>query len=221
MKQIAPSILSADFARLEEEIGRVEEAGADIIHIDVMDGHFVPNITIGPAVVASIRRVTRLPFDVHLMIENPERYIDAFVGAGSDYITVHAEASSHLHRTLSLIREAGVKAGLSLNPATSLSCVEEVIGDLDLLLVMTVNPGFGGQQFITTVLPKVERARALIDARAPDVLLEVDGGITPDNIADVSEAGADIFVAGSSIFQSHDYRRTIAAMKGMLSTHEA
>jgi len=221
MKQIAPSILSADFARLEEEIGLVEEAGADMIHIDVMDGHFVPNITIGPAVVASIRRVTRLPFDVHLMIEHPERYIDAFVGAGSDYITVHAETASHLHRTVSVIREAGVKAGLSVNPATSLSSVEEIIGDLDLLLVMTVNPGFGGQQFITTVLPKIERARALIDARAPDVLLEVDGGITPDNIADVSEAGADIFVAGSSIFQSDDYRRTIAAMKGMFPNHEA
>lgn len=216
MKQIAPSILSADFARLEEEIGHVEEAGADMIHIDVMDGHFVPNITIGPAVVASLRRVTGLPFDVHLMIEHPERYIDSFVDAGSDYITVHAEAASHLHRTVSIIRQAGVKAGLSLNPATSLSCVDEIIGDLDLLLVMTVNPGFGGQSFITSTLSKIGRARALIDARAPQVLLEVDGGITLDNMSTVSEAGADIFVAGSAVFQSEDYRRTISAMKGIL-----
>lgn len=217
MKKIAPSILSADFARLGKEIREVEEAGADIIHIDVMDGHFVPNITIGPPVIASLRKVTRLPFDVHLMIENPERYVGDFIDAGSDYITVHAETAAHLHRTISVIKEAGIKAGVSLNPATSISQIEEIIMDVDLLLVMTVNPGFGGQKFIKTVLPKIKRARALIDSRAPGVLLEVDGGITLDNIGFVSEAGAEIFVAGSSIFQGGNYRQTIAAMKDILS----
>ncbi len=217
MKKIAPSILSADCARLGEEIEKVEEAGADIIHIDVMDGHFVPNISIGPAVVKSLRRVTRLPFDVHLMIENPERYVDDFVDAGSDFITVHAETASHLHRTIGVIKAAGIKAGLSLNPATPISCVEEIIGDLDLLLIMSVNPGFGGQKFIETVLPKIKRTRSLIDNRAPHVLLEVDGGITLDNIGLVSEAGVDIFVAGSSVFTSDDYSRTIAAMKEIIS----
>lgn len=217
MKKIAPSILSADFARPGEEIRKVEEAGADMIHIDVMDGHFVPNITIGPPVVASLRKITGLPFDVHLMIENPERYVGDFIDAGSDFITVHAESASNLHKTVGVIREAGIKAGVSLNPATPISRVEEVIEDLDLLLIMTVNPGFGGQRFIETVLPKIKRARALIDSHAPDVLLEVDGGITLDNIGSVSEAGADIFVAGSSIFQSENYRQTIEAMKNILS----
>jgi ribulose-phosphate 3-epimerase len=216
-KKIAPSILSADFAKLGEEIRKVEDAGADMIHIDVMDGHFVPNITIGPPVVSSLRKVTELPFDVHLMIENPERYVDDFINAGSDYITVHVETATHLHRTVGLIKEAGKKAGVSLNPATPLSLIEEIIIDVDLLLVMTVNPGFGGQKFIQTVLPKIKRARTLIDSHAHDVLLEVDGGITLDTIGSVSEAGADIFVAGSAVFHGGNYRRTIGAMKDVLS----
>ncbi len=213
VKIIAPSILSADFTRLGEEIRAVEEAGADWIHVDVMDGHFVPNITIGPGVVESIRGITGLPFDVHLMIEYPERYINDFVSAGSDIITVHVEATPHLHRTIQLIKGRGVKAGVSLNPATPVSAVEEVLGDLDLVLIMSVNPGFGGQTFIPSVLSKVERMRALIDERGASAILEVDGGIKVDNIASVSRAGADAFVSGSGIFGSHDYGETIRRMR--------
>src|SRR5450830_986236 len=175
MKKIATSILSADFSRLAEEIAAVEKAGADLIHIDVMDGHFVPNITIGSGVIAALRKTTRLPFDVHLMIENADRYLESFVQAGSDIITVHVEATHHLHRTVTMIRELGVKAGVSLNPATSLVQVEEILVAVDQLLIMTVNPGFGGQKFIAGVLPKIRRARELINATAPDVLIEVDG----------------------------------------------
>lgn len=217
MKKIAPSILSADFSRLGEETLLVENSGADLIHIDVMDGHFVPNITIGPAIVSSLRKVTDLPFDVHLMIENPEKFIEAFAAAGSDMITVHVEAADHLHRTVALIKERGIKAGVSLNPATPLSMIEQVIEDVDMLLVMTVNPGFGGQKFIENMLPKIKKARDVINSIAPGVLLEVDGGVTLDNIKTIAEAGTDIFVAGSSVFGSADYRETIVKMKEIIN----
>ncbi len=216
MKKIAPSILSADFGRLAEEISAVEKAGADWIHIDVMDGHFVPNLTIGPGVVAALRKVTRLPFDVHLMIENPERYIDDFAKAGSDTITVHVEAAHHLHRTVGLIRERGIRAGVSLNPATPLVEIEPILPDLDLLLIMTVNPGFGGQKFIDRSLTKIREARRLVDALSSDLLIEVDGGVNLDNIGAVGEAGADVMVAGAAIFAGGDYRKTVAAMKNIL-----
>jgi len=216
MKKIAPSLLSADFSRLAEEIAAVEQAGADLIHIDVMDGHFVPNITIGAAVVAALRKTTRLPFDVHLMIENADRYLESFVQAGSDIITVHVEATHHLHRTVTMIKELGVKAGVSLNPATPLGQVKEILAVVDQLLIMTVNPGFGGQKFIAGVLPKIRRARELVDATAPAVLIEVDGGVTLDNLAVISEAGADILVAGAAIFGQGDYAQTIGKMKALL-----
>jgi ribulose-phosphate 3-epimerase len=217
MKIIAPSILSADFSVLGEEIAAVEAAGANWIHIDVMDGHFVPNITMGPGVVKSLRKMTVLPFDVHLMIENPEQYIQPFAEAGSDRITVHMEALIHLHRTVSQIKELGLKAGVSLNPATPLSFVESILTDIDLLLIMTVNPGFGGQQFIKTMLPKIRQARELIDRLAPAVLLEVDGGVTLTNMPAILKAGADVLVAGASIFGSGNYRDTIGKMKASMS----
>ena len=213
MKKIAPSILSADFARLGDEIRTVEAAGADYIHVDVMDGHFVPNITIGPPVVASLRKVTQLPFDVHLMIENADRYISNFAAAGADLIVVHAEASIHLHRTVQLIKSLGKKAGVSLNPATSLHCLDHIIEDLDLVLLMTVNPGFGGQIFIESCIPKIQSLRALLDRRGLEAELEVDGGVTVDNIARISHAGADVFVAGNAIFKNSDYAATIAKMR--------
>ena len=216
MKKIAPSILSADFSRLGEEIRAVENAGADMIHVDVMDGHFVPNLTIGPPVVASIKKIAHVPLDVHLMIDNPDRYVQSFAEAGSDIITVHAEAAVHLHRTVHLIRELGARAGVSLNPATPLAAIEEVIGDIDLLLIMTVNPGFGGQAFIESMLPKIRKARAMLDRLSPDVMLEVDGGITLQNIGVAAEAGADVFVAGSAIFLSGDYGETIGKMRSAL-----
>ncbi len=217
MKKIAPSILSADFGRLAEEIAAVEAAGADWIHIDVMDGHFVPNITIGPGVVAALRKTTKLPFDVHLMIENPEQYIDAFAAAGSDVITVHVEAARHLHRTVTRIKELGVKAGVSLNPATPLSLLEPILTELDLLLIMTVNPGFGGQKFISSVLPKIKTAKDILSYLSPQIVIEVDGGITLDNIRTVSDAGADIMVAGAAVFGSENYLWTINAMKTALN----
>ena len=217
MKIIAPSILSADFSALGKEIAAVEAAGADWIHIDVMDGHFVPNITMGPGVVKSLRKMTVLPFDVHLMVENPEQYIQPFAEAGSDRITVHMEALIHLHRTVSQIKELGLKAGVSLNPATPLSFVESILTDIDLLLIMTVNPGFGGQQFIKTMLSKIRQARELIDRFAPAVLLEVDGGVTLTNLPAILKAGADVFVAGASIFGSGNYRDTIGKMKASMS----
>ena len=216
MRKIAPSILSANFGILEEEIRAVERAGADLIHIDVMDGRFVPNLTFGPPVITSIRAVTRLPFDVHLMIEHPERVISEYAEAGSDFITIHVEAEPHLHRAIQKMKEKGVKAGVSLNPATPLALAEEVLADIDLLLIMTVNPGFGGQEFIQGSLEKIQRARALIDSRAPGVLLEVDGGVKLDNILTIRDAGADIFVAGSAIFHSGDYAKTIGEMKRIL-----
>jgi ribulose-phosphate 3-epimerase len=217
MKMIAPSILSADFSRLGDEIAAVEAAGADWIHIDVMDGHFVPNLTIGPGLIASIRKTTRLPFDVHLMIENPEKYIDAFAEAGSDWITVHLEATDHLRRTVAMIREKGIKVGVSLNPATPLVRIEPILPDIDLLLVMTVNPGFGGQKFIEGSLPRIRQAKEMIRTLAPKVLLEVDGGVTLNNIRSISDAGSDILVAGSAVFGSGDYPATIGAMKTLLT----
>lgn len=219
MKKIAPSILSADFSRLAEEIAAVEKAGADLIHIDVMDGHFVPNITIGPGVVAALRKTTRLPFDVHLMIEHPDSYLEAFVKAGSDLLTVHVEATHHLHRTITRIRELGVKAGVSLNPATPLSQVEEILPLLDHLLIMTVNPGFGGQKFIAAMLPKIRAARQLINKTAPHVLIEVDGGIGLDNMAVVAEAGVDILVAGQAVFGQPEYGQTLAKMRTILDKY--
>lgn len=216
MKQIAPSILSADFSKLGEEIKEVEEAGADLIHVDVMDGHFVPNLTFGPPVIASIRKVSRLPFDVHLMIENPERFIQDFVDAGSDIITIHCEAETHLHRAIESIKEKGLKAGVSLNPATPLCMIDEIIEYIDLVMIMSVNPGFGGQKCIDAVIPKIEKTRKMIDTRAPHVRLEVDGGIKLDNIASFRDAGTDIFVTGSAIFKSGNYGTYIAEMKKIL-----
>jgi ribulose-phosphate 3-epimerase len=212
-KAISPSILSADFARLGDEIRAVAAAGADYIHIDVMDGHFVPNITIGPLVVEAARRVTDVPLDVHLMIENADAYIDAFARAGSAILTVHAETGYHLQRTLCAIRERGLKAGVSLNPSTPLSAVEYVLDDVDLILIMTVNPGFGGQQFIPAMLHKIRRLRDMLDSLEYDIAIEVDGGIVVDNIQEVRAAGADMFVSGSGIFKTPDYAQTIADMK--------
>lgn len=213
MKKIAPSILSADFARLGDEVRAVAAAGADYIHVDVMDGHFVPNITIGPLVVAAVRKVTDLPLDVHLMIENPDLYIPDFASAGADIIVVHAEATNHLHRTVQLIKSLGRKAGVSLNPATSLHVLDYILEELDLVLLMTVNPGFGGQSFIEACLPKIHTLRAMLDKRGVEAELEVDGGVKIENIDLISHAGADVFVAGSAVFGSIDYRATIAELK--------
>jgi len=204
MIKLAPSILSADFARLGEQIAEVTRAGADYIHVDVMDGHFVPNITIGAPVVASIRRVTSLPLDVHLMIEHPERYISEFINAGADIITVHVEASPHLLSTIQVIKEQGVKAGVSLNPPTPLSAVDKFIHHVDLVLVMSVNPGFGGQSFIPETLPRIANMRKMIDNRKPGIELEVDGGINADNAPDIVEAGANVLVAGNSVFRAEE-----------------
>ncbi|MDH3976162.1 MAG: ribulose-phosphate 3-epimerase [Deltaproteobacteria bacterium] len=212
--KIAPSILSADFTRLGEEVKAVEEAGADYIHVDIMDGHFVPNITIGPLIVAALKKVTKLPLDVHLMIEKPEFYIPEFGKAGSDIITVHAEASVHLNRAIAMIKETGAKAGVSLNPSTPLTAIDCLLEDIDLALVMSVNPGFGGQSFIESSLKKVASLRKELDKRGLDkVALEVDGGIKIENIRSVREAGADVFVAGSAIFGKGNYNDIITEMK--------
>jgi ribulose-phosphate 3-epimerase len=204
MIKLAPSILSADFARLGEQIAEVTRAGADYIHVDVMDGHFVPNITIGAPVVASIRPVTSLPLDVHLMIEHPERYISEFVKAGADIITVHIEACPHLHKTIRLIKELGAKAGVSLNPPTPLSAIEEFMPHVDLVLIMSVNPGFGGQSFIPATLPRIANMRKILDDRGLSAELEVDGGINADNAPDIIKAGATVLVAGNSIFRAKE-----------------
>lgn len=213
MKKIAPSILSADFSRLGDEIRAVDAAGADYIHVDVMDGQFVPNITIGPLVVEAARKVTKLPLDVHLMISDPDRYIPDFAAAGADIIVVHAEACPHLHRTIQLIRSLGKRAGVSLNPVTPLNVLEYVLGELDLVLLMTVNPGFGGQSFIEACIPKIQALRGMLDKRGLETELEVDGGVKTDNIARIAHAGADVFVAGSAVFGSVDYVATIAELK--------
>lgn len=211
---VAPSILSADFARLGEDVGAVEAASADLLHVDVMDGHFVPNITIGPLVVRDLRRVTRLPLDCHLMIENADAFIGDFVKAGADMISVHVEACRHLHRTVHLIKDAGVQAGVALNPATPVESVLPILEDLDFVLVMSVNPGFGGQTFIEGVLPKVSRLRREADDRHPGLLLEIDGGIKPENAARVRAAGIDILVAGSAVFGASDRGDAIRRIRG-------
>jgi ribulose-phosphate 3-epimerase len=215
---IAPSILACDFGRLFEEIQAVTDAGADWIHVDVMDGHFVPNITIGPQIVEAVRDATQLPLDVHLMIQQPERHIDAFVKAGATTVGVHAEACPHLHRTIAQIREAGARASVTINPGTPANAVEAVLEDVDQVLVMTVNPGFGGQRFIPGTLAKVETLRGWIRDRGLAVALEVDGGITEDTIASVARAGANAFVAGTAIFGAPNYREAIAALRQAASS---
>jgi ribulose-phosphate 3-epimerase len=211
---IAPSILSADFGRLAEEVRAVEAAGADWIHVDVMDGRFVPNLTLGPVVVKAVRKATRLPVDVHLMIVEPERYLEDFAKAGADSLTVHVETCPHLHRTVQQIRQAGAKAAVTLNPATSLTTVEEILPDVDMVLVMSVNPGFGGQGFIGSCLEKIRRLRGMIDARGLKTLIEVDGGVHGDNAAEVVAAGADVLVAGSAVFGAKDYAEAIRKLRG-------
>ena len=219
MKMIAPSILSADFARLGQEIEAVEIAGADWIHVDVMDGHFVPNITMGPIVVEAVRRSTKLPVDVHLMIDNPDAYIHDFATAGADYISVQVEVCPHLHRTIHMIKENNVKAGAVLNPATPLCSLEDILEDLDYVLVMSVNPGFGGQKFIPGALKKIRRLRRMLQDRGLlTTLIQVDGGVNSDTIAGVSQAGADVFVAGSAIFNTGDYGKAINILKSKLVT---
>jgi ribulose-phosphate 3-epimerase len=210
---IAPSILSADFARLADEVAAVERGGADLLHVDVMDGHFVPNLTVGPPIVESLKKVTKLPLDVHLMITNADAFIAEFASAGADYLTVHVEACPHLHRTVQSIKERGVKAGVTLNPATSLQTIEEILPDVDLVLIMSVNPGFGGQKFITSCLNKIATARQMLDRVGSRAHLEVDGGVKIDNAAKVLAAGADVLVAGSAIFSSRDYKGTIASLR--------
>ena len=211
--RIAPSILSADFTRLGAEVAAVEAAGADWIHVDVMDGRFVPNITLGPFIVEAVKRSTSLPLDVHLMIEEPERYIEAFVRAGASTVGVQLEACRHLHRTIGQIHEAGARASVVLNPATPAVAVEPVLCDVDQILVMTVNPGFGGQKFIESMLPKLETLRGWIDDRGFDVALEVDGGVAVETIGRAAAAGADVFVAGTAVFRAPDYADAIAALR--------
>jgi len=215
---IAPSILSADFARLGEDVTAVLDAGADIVHFDVMDNHFVPNLTIGPLLCAALRKYgVEAPIDVHLMVEPVDRIIPDFAKAGASYITFHPEASKHVDRSLALIRDEGCKAGLVFNPATPLSCLEHVIDKIDMVLIMSVNPGFGGQKFIASALDKLREARTLIDASGREIRLEIDGGVKVDNIGEIAAAGADTFVAGSAIFGSDDYAATIAAMKAEIN----
>ena len=216
--KLAPSILSADFARLGEQIAEVAKAGADYIHIDVMDGHFVPNITIGAPVVACIRPLTSLPLDVHLMIEHPERYIPDFANSGADIITVHVEACPHLYRTIQSIKELQVKAGVSLNPATPLSSIEEIMHLVDLILIMSVNPGFGGQSFIPATLPKIANARKMLDDRKLNAELEVDGGVTVDNTLSIVKAGANVLVAGNSIFRAKEgIKQALQKIRGAIN----
>lgn len=212
--KIAPSILSADFSRLADEITKIEQAGADWVHIDVMDGHFVPNLTFGAPVVAAIRKVTPLPFDVHLMVNNPQDLIEPFARAGADIITVHAETAPHLHRLIQTIKELGKKAGVSLNPSTPLSAVEEVLADVDMLLIMSVNPGFGGQKFIPSAVDKIARLKSMLDERNLIVDIEVDGGINAATARQVIAAGANILVAGSAVYGAPDIPQAINAIRG-------
>ncbi len=215
MIKIAPSILSADFSKLEEQIKLVEEGGADLIHLDVMDGHFVPNITFGAPVIKMLRKVTRVPFDVHLMIEKPDQYIKDFVEAGADIITVHQEACIHLHRTIQYIKSFGIKAGVALNPSTSIESIRYILEEIDMVLIMTVNPGFGGQYFISQMKDKIIDLRELINNRKLNIDIQVDGGIKLDNIKEVESYGANIFVAGSAIFSSEDIVSATKKFKGI------
>jgi ribulose-phosphate 3-epimerase len=214
MLKIAPSILSADFAKLGEEITAVEKAGADYIHVDVMDGHFVPNITIGPLIVEAIRPVTKLPLDVHLMIDNPDQYIEAFAKAGADYITVHVEACRHLHRTIHHIKSFGIKAGVVLNPATPVNTIEHILKDIDMVLLMSVNPGFGGQKFIPEVLPKIRKVKEMADSIGKEIEIEIDGGVNSETAKLCVEAGANVLVAGSAIYDQEDYAAAISLIRG-------
>jgi len=216
MVKIAPSILSANFLKLGEEIKAAEDAGADILHIDIMDGHFVPNITIGSSIVELIRKITSLPLDVHLMIEEPDKYLRDFIKAGADYLTVHYEASVHLHRTVHWIKESGVKAGVSLNPATPIWSLEHILPDADIVLLMSVNPGFGGQDFIPHTIDKIKMLKKLLSDKGLSTFIEVDGGIKLDNAADIISAGADILVMGSAFFNSKDYGTTIKQFREIL-----
>lgn len=213
MIKLSPSILSADFANLGSDVEKVEKAGADYLHIDIMDGHFVPNITIGPLVVKALRKKNKLTFDVHLMIESPDDYIGAFANAGADIICVHAEACRHLHRTIQFIKESGARAAVALNPATPLECLDYVLEDLDMVLLMTVNPGFGGQKFIPSSLNKISNLKKIIDERKPGIDIEVDGGIKLSNLQQVIDAGANVIVAGSAIFDSDNVEEAVRSFK--------
>jgi ribulose-phosphate 3-epimerase len=216
MKYIAPSILSADFSKLGDEIRSVEKAGADWIHVDVMDGHFVPNITIGPLIVEAARRITSLPLDVHLMIENPDRYIEDFATAGADLISVQVEACIHLNRTIQMIKALDLRAGVVLNPSTPLSAIEWTLEDVDFVMIMSVNPGFGGQKFIPNSLDKIRSLRKMIQDRGLSILIEIDGGVNEKTIKNISDAGVDVFVAGSAIFKSPDYKETISKFRKLI-----
>lgn len=216
MIKIAPSILSADFLRLAEEIKAVEEAGADMLHIDIMDGHFVPNITIGSFIVSAIKKATALPLDVHLMIDEPDRYLKDFISAGADYLTVHIEATRHLHRTVHWIKDAVVKTGVSINPATPIWSLDHIVHDIDLVVLMSVNPGFGGQRFIPESVGKVKALKKLLTERALPVLIEVDGGVTPQNAKELKDAGADILVMGSAFFNSENYKELTERLRKLL-----
>ena len=219
-KKIAPSLLSANFSNIEKDIKILEEGGADLLHLDVMDGHFVPNITFGPFIIKAIKDVANIPLDVHLMIENPGDYVDAFCDAGADYLTVHVEAAPHLHRVIQQIKAKGVKAGVSLNPHTPLSAIEEVLGDLDMILIMSVNPGFGGQSFIENTIDKLRRLKKMLIAHGvyQQIEVNVDGGIKLANIKEVSDAGCDVFVSGSGIFKADDPQEMIRKMKDEISS---
>jgi ribulose-phosphate 3-epimerase len=216
MKKLSASILSADFGRLAEQVKQAENAGVDWIHVDVMDGHFVPNITIGPAVTKALKKVTGLPLDVHLMISNPERYVEDFVRAGADWLGVHVEATVHLERLIQQIKEAGAKATVTLNPATPLNCLEFILKEVDMVLLMTVNPGFSGQKFIPAVLPKVRRLRQMIDEQELDVLIQVDGGVHVDTIGELTVAGADVFVSGSGLFNDKPIADNVRRLRELM-----